>query len=248
MTVRTVKAAQLIADTFDISGFVGAVAETPGSREMKEKTTFASKGFKVSKPSIRAGKWSVAGYSTDDIGNALASLITPADLGESHGFSLAEAADGATVVAGDWCQFGTGRLSKWAPIGTQIGEFHAFTADWDTTDAFAGAGRVAAPLATRTTSGLTGVAIPMAGPGVGQRMWALLQVTAAAGTNLVVKIQSDDNANFTSATDRITFATMSAIGTQMLSVAGDLSTETHWRALVTIASSTFEFAVQIGVA
>jgi hypothetical protein len=109
-------------------------------------------------------------------------------------------------------------------------------------------GVVGAPLASRTTAGLTGTAIAMTGPTAAQSMYACLHVTAAAGTNLVVKVQSDDAIGFPSPTDRITFSTMSAVGSQWSSVVGNLSTETHWRILCTITSGTFTFLAGFGVA
>ncbi len=108
-------------------------------------------------------------------------------------------------------------------------------------------GYVAAPLTSYGTGGLTGTGINVAGPSADQTLWAHLHVTAASGTDLEVKIQSDDNSGFTTATDRITFSTVSAVGAQSASVAGDLSTEDYWRAEITVASGTFSCLVVFGI-
>jgi hypothetical protein len=80
-------------------------------------------------------------------------------------------------------------------------------------------------------------------------MWALLLIpSGAAGTNLAVKVQSDDNGGFSSATDRITFSTVSASGWQLGSVAGNLVTETFWRVTGTIGTGTFPWFCAFGIA
>lgn len=246
MAVKTVTSAQIIAGGADISSFTGSITEVPGTRTLRDAQNFASRGFKVHRLGIRAGAFGLAGQAWNDADTDLSATITPATLGDTQDVSLAVPASGADVVAGDWCQFGVGRLQSWSrPLA--IDELGMFAASWATSEPFA-IGKVAAPLATVTTSGLTGTAIALTGPAAGQRLYALLQVTAATGTDLAVTIQSDDNSSFTSATTRITFATVSAVGYQLLSVAGDLSTETHWRVVATVASDDFDLAVQIGVA
>ena len=76
-------------------------------------------------------------------------------------------------------------------------------------------------------------------------MYASLHVTTAA-TTLVVKIQSDDNAGFSSPTDRITFTTTSAIGAEQKTVAGAVA-DTYWRVLWTRAAGTAVFTVVAGI-
>ena len=81
-------------------------------------------------------------------------------------------------------------------------------------------------------------------------MYAGLHITAASGTTptLVVKVQSDDNAGFTSATDRITFTSANSIGGQWSSVAGAV-TDDYWRVTWTVGgtSPSFTFVVALGI-
>lgn len=81
--------------------------------------------------------------------------------------------------------------------------------------------------------------------------YAALHVFSASGTtpSLTVKIQSDDNSGFTSATDRITFTAATEAGAQWGSVNGAV-TDTYWRAVWTISgtSPSFGFAVFFGIA
>ena len=104
------------------------------------------------------------------------------------------------------------------------------------------------PHASYTTAGFTGDGVALTGPDAAQSLYAVIHVTAASGTDLAVKIQSDDNSGFTTATDRVTFSTVSAVSSQWSSVAGDLSTETHWRVGATVATGTFSVLVGFGVA
>lgn len=81
----------------------------------------------------------------------------------------------------------------------------------------------------------------------GRSMLANLHVTAAAGTSLDVIVQSDDNAGFTSPTNRITFTQATGITSEHLSVAGAI-TDDYWRISYTIVGGSFTFAVAIGAA
>lgn len=86
----------------------------------------------------------------------------------------------------------------------------------------------------------------------GQRLSASLHVFTLSGTSptLDVKVQSDDNSGFSSATDRITFSQASTRSGQFAYVAGPI-TDTYWRVTWTIGGSstpTVAFAVAIGIA
>lgn len=85
----------------------------------------------------------------------------------------------------------------------------------------------------------------------GKSLYAALHVLSVAGTStptLTVKVQSDDNSGFTSATDRITFTDATAVGAQWSSVAGAI-TDDYWRISYTISGSSpvFAFAVTAGI-
>lgn len=84
-----------------------------------------------------------------------------------------------------------------------------------------------------------------------KRLYAALHVLSVAGSStptLTVKVQSDDNAGFTSATDRITFTGATAVGSQWSSVAGAI-TDDYWRVSYTLSGSSpvFAFAVTAGI-
>lgn len=251
MAIQTVTAAQiLVGGLADISPFTGSIGETPGSVSLVDVTTFASGGFTAQVPALRSGTFAFSGYADFDATSTpagISTVITPALLGNQYGVSVAVPSSGSTVAVGDWATFGIGRLSMLTPVAFSPSAAATLDMQFTTDGAFVSRGAVGAPLAARTTT-FTGSAIALTGPQAGRSLYSILHVTATTGTNLVVKVQSDDNAGFTSPTDRITFATMSATGWQQSSVAGSLTTETHWRVTATIGSGSFTFACYLGIA
>lgn len=104
--------------------------------------------------------------------------------------------------------------------------------------------------ASRTSSGV-GTGQQLGAVVAGKSMYAALHVLTAAGTtpSLTVKVQSDDNSGFASATDRITFTAATLGNTaQWSSVAGAV-TDDWWRISYTISGTgpSFSFAVTAGV-
>jgi hypothetical protein len=211
---------------------------------MARSTTMGSGGFEEFKPSLRSFTTGAACQADYATATAIGNKLTHTALGAQKVLTLLPQG-GATV--GDPAFVHRGVLSKIQALTNPIGEVAGFdlTLTGDTASAF---GWVGANLASRTTTGFTGAAVAQTGPTASQRLYCSLHVTAAAGTNLVVTVQSDDNAGFTTPTTRITFATMSAVGSQYLNVAGNLSTETHWRIVATIATGTFTFGAYFAVA
>lgn len=251
MAISSVTSAQIIIGGLaDISAFTGAISDSPGSTTITDVTTFAGGGFAANVPAIKSGMFGFDGFADFDATSTpagISTVITPALLGSQQAVSVAVPSSGSTVAVGDWCQFGTGKLATFTPVSFDTGNAAAISMTYATDAAFVQRGAVAAPLASRSTA-LTGAAINLVGPAAGRSLYAMLHVTATTGTNLAVKVQSDDNAGFTSPTDRITFSTVSATGWQYSSVAGALTTETHWRVTATIGTGAFTFACYIGIA
>lgn len=107
------------------------------------------------------------------------------------------------------------------------------------------------PGSASRTSSSTGTGRQLGTVAASKSLYAALHVLSVAGTStptLTVKVQSDDNAGFTSATDRITFAGATAVGSQWSSVAGAI-TDDYWRISYTISGTNpvFSFAVTAGI-
>lgn len=83
-----------------------------------------------------------------------------------------------------------------------------------------------------------------------QSIYVGTHITAVDGTtpSLQVIIQSDDNAGFTTATDRITFSAANAIGSQFASLAGAI-TDDYWRVRFVISGTdpSFTFVTSLGI-
>lgn len=251
MAIATVTAAQIIVGGIaDVSPFTGSIGEVPGSMSLADVTTFASGGFVAQVPAIRSGVFSLTGYADFDATSTpagISTLITPGLLGNQYAISVAVPASGNTPAVGDWATFGTGKLSMMMPVDFNLQNAAGMSMQFATDAAFVQRGFVGAPLAARTTT-FTGTGVNLTGPAAGRSLFAVLHVTATTGTNLAVKVQSDDNSGFTSPTDRITFSTVSATGWQYSSVAGSLTTETWWRVTATIGTGSFTYACYFGIA
>lgn len=107
------------------------------------------------------------------------------------------------------------------------------------------------PSNVNRTSSSTGAAVQLGAIVAGKRLYAALHVLSFSGSSptLDVKVQSDDNSGFTSATDRITFAQAVGKTSELKSVAGAI-TDDYWRVSYTIGGSgspTFAFAVTAGI-
>lgn len=102
----------------------------------------------------------------------------------------------------------------------------------------------------RTSTG-TGTAIQLGSVSASQKLYAAVHVLSISGTatpTITVRIESDDNSGFTSATTRVTFTAATARGGQIARLNGAI-TDTYWRAGWTISGTnpSFLFAVSFGI-
>lgn len=216
------------------------------TRVMVDFTTYNDGGFTCVKPGLISGEAMVKGFQ-DYTAGVLDDTIGMGQLGSQYPITVIPNANVATATAGDPAWLSRGLLGKENPLDGAKGDAGKFEMSFPY-DAAIAQGKVAHPLAARTTTG-TGTAVALAGPSASQKLYAALHVTAYSGfTNVVFKVQSDDNSGFTSATDRITFTTVTGLTSQFSSVAGDFSTETHHRASWTVTGSgSVSFVMAFGV-
>ena len=83
----------------------------------------------------------------------------------------------------------------------------------------------------------------------GKSLYVAAHVVSVSGTStptLALKVQSDDNGSFTSATDRITLTNFTAVGAQYSKVAGAI-TDTHYRINYTLSGTSLSFKCFITV-
>lgn len=137
--------------------------------------------------------------------------------------------------------------SAYSPIGGSVGDVHNITtAAQGAGDWFPGVVGHAKGAETATSNA---AAQQIGAVTAAEKLYAALHVFAASGTSptLDVKVQSDDAMGFPSATDRITFAQKTAVGSEFLSLAGPI-TDDWFRGQWTIGgtSPSFTFALVFG--
>jgi hypothetical protein len=241
MSASVLTDVQLLVNAMELGPFTGEFSDDVMAA-MREAPNFAAKGYGVKLPGLTSARFGIKGYA-DYASGAINQSFASAQAGQQVAWSILPT--GSAAVAGDPALFTRVRLDAMKMLGGNTGDVAVLELS-GVSDSAAVDGFVGAPLAARTTT-LTGSAVALPGPTATQRLWAALHVTEATGTNLVVKVQSDDNGSFTSATDRITFSTVSAVDWQFLSVAGSFSSETHHRVTASMSTSGFTFACVFGV-
>jgi hypothetical protein len=112
-------------------------------------------------------------------------------------------------------------------------------------------GQFAHPPGTARTATGTGTGLELGAVAAGRRLYATLHVLSVAGTtpSITVRVESDDNSGFSSATTRLTFDASTAVGGQILRTDGTAITDTWWRMAWTISGTTpsFLFAGALGI-
>lgn len=232
---------QLLLGSVDVTNFSGEFA-CPVQAEMKTANHFGGRGYQIVLPGLTSAQGMLKGNS-DMATVGIGQFLQVADIGTQQAFGIVST--GSAAVGGDSAQFMQGRLSKIAPYTNAVGEVAGFEIVLDSDSADVN-GYVGAPLASRTTAGLTGLSVQMGAVPTGRRLWCAQFVTAAAGTNLATIIQSDNATGFPSAATALTLSTVSAVGWQFTSVAGPI-TDDWFRVVSTIATSTFSYAVLFGI-
>jgi hypothetical protein len=213
--------------------------------EAKPATTLASAGWKEVAAGLRSFQWASQGFL--EYGpNTVDEQLTLAAIAQTHPVTVLPdgQADGAVAYIANALILGT----KIQP--GPVGELHTYDLRAVGRDAGIARGLVLHPRATARTVSGTGVARQLGAVSATQRLWAALHVPAASGTtpSLTVRVQSDDNAGFTSPTDRITFTAAAGRTAQMSSVAGAI-TDQWWRVTWTVTGTTpsFRFSVAAGI-
>lgn len=229
----------------DLTGNVNRADFGTITTAMKDATTYADGGFACPKPALMSGNATLAGFQ-DYTADVLDDEISIGQLGTQYPLTIIPNPTG-TVTAADPCWMSRGVLSGVNPISVTKGEMAPVELGLRY-DAAIVQSKVLAPKAAVTVD-TTGTAVAQTGPTASQRLYAALHVFAYSGfTNVVFTIQSDDSGAFPSATTRLTFTTVTAVGGQFASVAGGWNTETHLRVFADVTGAgSITYAVVAGV-
>lgn len=102
-------------------------------------------------------------------------------------------------------------------------------------------------MGTVSATGAIGTGVQLGAVSASQFAYGTLHLLGTAGTTITVVLESDDASNFPSATTRITFGPLTAVGgTWGTRVAGSI-TDTWWRMRVTAITGTWTVAAAAGV-
>lgn len=238
-------------DSAELTGHSNKV-DVKSTVEDLDRTTFSSGGWKERKNGLVDSEFKLEGF------NQAGDLSYPddtfwANLGVSTK-PLTFVPKPTTILSppavGDLSYLSRVLEVNYAP-GGEVGKLWAWTADMSGNWPLA-RGVVLHPQGTARTTTANGTGVQLGALSATQRLYATLHVLGISGTatpTITVKIQSDDNAGFSSPTDRITFTAATAIGGQALSVDGAI-TDDYWRAQWTISGTnpSFLFAVSAGIA
>jgi len=210
-----------------------------------EFTNYGSGGFKE----YRTG--TISGGMTVDLFQDYATgvLDDSVTVGSSYPYSVAIPATPNTIAEGDIAYVANGAATKYTPRDGAVGDAAtaSITLPWSSRFAY---GVVGHPSAARTTTG-TSTGFAFAGPTASRYMVANIHVLAYSGlTSITVKIASDDNSGFTTATDRLTFTATTAIGGENKTAVGSAgwASETHHRVAWTVSGTgSCTFVVTFGL-
>lgn len=205
-----------------------------------ESTTFGSGGDRDFTPGLQGTGFGAVGFMENDaVDGALQSALAVADTvvqvcpqngtagGPAAFFKALTTSYQMTGAVGDMLGFTLGAQCN-APEGLIRGTLMVNS--------------------TAVTSTTTSTGRQLGAIGAGQTLYAALNVFGVDGTSpeLVVTVESDDNADFTSATTQATFSTFDAIGAEIQTVAGAV-TDDYWRVVATISGSDPVFGVMISL-
>ena len=143
---------------------------------------------------------------------------------------------------GNTAYFMKSRLFSYQMFGS-VGEIAPFSISKSQSDDEVVQGKIEIDGALTASGNSTGV--QLGAVGATERVYVAIHCYAVSGTStptVTFKLQSDDNSSFTSPTDRITFAGITAIGADYQSAAGAI-TDTYYRLNYTISGTSPSFSI-----
>lgn len=232
----------------DVSCFANQfeLMATPG--KTVDATTFCSGGWDV--PLVGHMTTMISASGPTDMATATASTTSAVDevmaLDLGGAWTLGMVPAGGTV--GNVAYFTTGTLTSRGVLQGAVGDLATHAATWRSTAKLVRGSLFRASAITATGSSASQQLGAVAAT---QRLYVAVILLTAGGTtpSITVKIQSDDNSGFTSATDRLTLSAQTTKSAQTSSVAGAI-TDDYWRAYWTVSgtSPSFDARILIGIA
>lgn len=237
-TPEIIRNAGIWVAQYDLQGSMNSVALNM-TVDAQECTAFGagSRQYAIGLPRVPL---SAVGYPKDDAADAAVFGLTglmglPVTIGKDRSI-------GALAFVGSF-------LDGSYQSVFDVARVRQFQLNGEVSDRSLGRGRIMHIGAGVTATG-AGAAQELRAISAGKKAFATLHLTAKSGTTpaFTGKIESDDNADFSSAVTRATFSALSnTVGSQLVAIDGAI-TDTFWRAAWTISgtSPSFDFAMALG--
>jgi len=219
---------------YDLSSHTTAMNLEITAEEL-DATTINSGGFKT-----KLGGTKDSSFSLDGFYEAGANK-PDALLGTSMGNEIIVTAVPDAGI-GNTAYFMKSSLFSYSMFGT-VGEITPFTISKSISSDIVVRGTIA--LDTDLTATGNSAAYQLGAVASGESCYAAVHCYSVSGTStptVTFKLQSDDNSSFTSPTDRATFTAITAIGSEIKSVAGAV-TDQYWRLNYTISGTNPSFGI-----
>jgi len=242
MAIQGLMDARIFLGEYEYTSFSNSLTTDYGV-EMLDNTVFGD-STRSNRSGIRTFSFTINGYRDDG-------ASTP--FGDTSGTAYSRI--GATREVFSFAPVGTadgqrsftirGVNGTYTPLSGSVGDLLPFELTGNAAHSELIKGVVEGVGAKTATANSTGTQIGALS--ATQTLYAALHVIAYSGTSptLDVKVQSDDNSGFSSATDRITFTqNTGSIQSQWGSVNGAVADD-YWRSVMTIGGSGPSFTVYI---
>lgn len=225
---------------YDFSGDSNQMALNLEMDEL-DNTTFGSGGYRSRTGGVRSIEASLSGFWQSDTTDAVDPQVF-SNLGTMDEVVTIS----PTGTAGEAAYFFQGGKFSYS-MGGDLGEVMPYDLSMMGSNGVGAVrGLIGKAKGDVSATGALGSGLNLGAVDASQYLYAAFHVFSA-GTTITVKIESDDNSNFTSATDRITFSAITtAGGTWATRLAGAI-TDTYYRFNVTAITGTFNVAGSIGI-
>lgn len=228
---------------YDLSGDLNTL-ELSLEAETQDVTTFNDGGWTKVAPGLKTGNFSYEGYFTAGAGTISEHIDTEF---ATTGTVLTLATSASDGVPAYLSKSATAQVQV---LGGSVGEAGKISAS-GTASTDVVRGTILLPSSAAKTATGNGTGQQLGALSSSQALYASLHVVSVSGTGtptLTVKVQSDDNSGFTSATDQITFTAATSTGAQWGTKAGAV-TDDYWRVSYTISGTnpSFTFVVAAGI-
>jgi hypothetical protein len=237
--------ARLITGGADLSSAASKISIESSIKD-EDVTTFASSGWTEVLGGLASTKLSGEGWweagdpgKVDDAAFTQLGGLGPWTVCPSGGGALGTLAYFTSALEGSYQLLGeVGKVAPWTAEG--VGSWPVVR------------GQIAHPPGTARTSSGTGTGAQLGAVAAGKSLYAALHVLSIAGTStpsITVTVESDTSNSFGAPTSRVSFGAATAVGGQILRVAGPV-TDTWFRPKWTISgtSPSFLFVVAFGIA